>query len=113
MGADAQKDGCVSGRRGSGFWRLGGVAAECRHTAVPARWGSHTCFFPGNQPCPPCITCWPAEPWRFVVLGGQAKADFEALTLKLCRERLPADKAEATVAKLERKAGKDWKSVSK
>jgi hypothetical protein len=47
------------------------------------------------------------------VLGGQAKADFEALTLKLCRERLPADKAEATVAKLERKAGKDWKSVSK
>ncbi|KAI8462737.1 MAG: Nitroreductase-like protein [Monoraphidium minutum] len=52
------------------------------------------------------------EPWRFVVLGGAAKAEFEGLTMRLCRERLPADKAAATLAKLERKAGKDWKGVS-
>ena len=52
------------------------------------------------------------EPWRFVVLGGAAKQEFEALTLRLCRERLPPEKAEAAVAKLERKAAKDWKSVA-
>jgi hypothetical protein len=47
-----------------------------------------------------------------VVLGGDAKAQFEALTMRLCRERLPPEKAEATLTKLERKAGKDWKNVA-
>lgn len=52
------------------------------------------------------------EPWHFVVLGGEAKVQFEALTMELCRERLPPEKAEKVLEKLERKAGKDWKSVS-
>jgi len=52
------------------------------------------------------------EPWRFVVLGGAAKTEFQELTLQLCRDRLPADKVEATMTKLQRKAGKDWKNVS-
>lgn len=52
------------------------------------------------------------EPWRFVVLGAEAKSQFEQLTIKLVKERAPADKVDAVVAKMERKAGKDWKSVS-
>jgi hypothetical protein len=46
------------------------------------------------------------------VLGGAAKEEFQQLTMRLCSERLPADKAEATLTKLQRKAGKDWKNVS-
>jgi nitroreductase len=52
------------------------------------------------------------EPWRFVVLTGGAKADFERLTIRLCGERAAPDKREALMAKLERKAGKDWKAVA-
>lgn len=46
------------------------------------------------------------------MLGGAAKAQFEALTMRLCRERLPPEKAGAVLAKLERKAGQDWTKVS-
>ena len=51
------------------------------------------------------------EPWHFVVLGGAAKEQFEELTLQLCKERLPAEKAEATVAKLTKKKEKMWPKV--
>ncbi|KAF8066340.1 ydjA [Scenedesmus sp. PABB004] len=51
------------------------------------------------------------EPWHFVILEGGAKAEFEALTIDRCGALLPPDKAEATVAKLTRKRGKDWPKV--
>jgi hypothetical protein len=52
------------------------------------------------------------EPWRFVVLAGEAKSEFESLTQRLVAERAPEDKREAVLAKLARKAGADWKLVS-
>jgi nitroreductase len=52
------------------------------------------------------------EPWRFVVLTGGAKAEFEGLTKRLVAERAPEEKREALIAKLERKAGKEWRAVA-
>lgn len=43
------------------------------------------------------------QPWRFVVVCSLGKLELTNLTIKVCRERLPADKAEKVVAKLERK----------
>jgi hypothetical protein len=53
------------------------------------------------------------QPWHFVVLSGASKAAFEELTIQLCQQRLPAEKAEATVAKLRRKQAKDWPKVGR
>jgi hypothetical protein len=52
------------------------------------------------------------EPWRFVVLAGASKAEFEELTIERCQALLPPEKAEQVVAKLKRKQIKDWPKVS-
>ncbi|KAG2433262.1 hypothetical protein HXX76_008330 [Chlamydomonas incerta] len=52
------------------------------------------------------------EPWRFVVLEGASKKEMEELTMELCRTRLPADKAQKTLEKLEKKRDSTWIKVS-
>eukprot|EP00878_Enallax_costatus_P002450 GHUV01002628.1.p1 GENE.GHUV01002628.1~~GHUV01002628.1.p1 ORF type:complete len:169 (+),score=36.86 GHUV01002628.1:622-1128(+) len=51
------------------------------------------------------------EPWHLVVLSGNSKAEFEALTIKCCEELLPPEKSEQVVSKLRRKQSKDWPKV--
>lgn len=46
------------------------------------------------------------------MLTGGAKAEFEGLTKRLVAERAPEEKREALIAKLERKAGKEWRAVA-
>jgi hypothetical protein len=51
------------------------------------------------------------EPWHFVVLEGQSKQDFIALTRRLVEKNAPPAKVEAQLAKLDRKAAADWTKV--
>ncbi|KAJ9522934.1 hypothetical protein QJQ45_023726 [Haematococcus lacustris] len=53
------------------------------------------------------------QPWRFVVLEGEAKTKFETLTIDLVGQyTTPADKSEEAVARLKGKASKTWPLVS-
>eukprot|EP00198_Chlamydomonas_reinhardtii_P009223 XP_001698560.1 predicted protein [Chlamydomonas reinhardtii] len=52
------------------------------------------------------------EPWRFVVLEGASKKEMEELTMELCRTRLPVEKAEKTLEKLQKKRDSTWGKVS-
>lgn len=52
------------------------------------------------------------EPWHFVVLEGQSKQDFIALTRRLVEKNAPPAKMEAQLAKLDRKTAADWTKVS-
>ncbi len=46
-----------------------------------------------------------------MVLGGDAKKEFEELTIRLCGQKLEGDKAEQVMAKLRRKADTTWPKV--
>ncbi|KAL6756396.1 Nitroreductase-like protein [Haematococcus lacustris] len=53
------------------------------------------------------------QPWRFVVLEGEAKTKFETLTIDLVGQyTTPADKSEEAVSRLKGKASKTWPLVS-
>lgn len=46
-----------------------------------------------------------------VCLHGHTACTLQDMTIRLCQELLPPEKAEATVAKLTRKKAKDWPKV--
>ena len=48
---------------------------------------------------------------RFVVLEGASKKEMEELTMELCRTRLPVEKAEKTLEKLQKKRDSTWGKV--
>lgn len=52
------------------------------------------------------------QPWRFVVLGGEQKDAFEALSIDLVEKyQQDPEKREATLKKMRRKREGDWKNV--
>lgn len=46
-----------------------------------------------------------------MVLGSEAKQQFEDLTIQLCQQKLEGDKRDKTVAKLTKKKASDWQKV--
>jgi nitroreductase len=53
------------------------------------------------------------QPWRFVVLGGVAKDEFERLSIDLVERRVQdKEKREATLKKMRRKQENDWRNVA-